>query len=106
MNLFSINYIHFGSPSSDWYAAPQRGHQAPPHPASSPRHPSDYFPSDNTPYPQSLRHKSFLASPTLLFQSSVSLNVLVQHPGSCHLPAWLSRRLQPPLQLRRERHLC
>ncbi|KAF8580335.1 hypothetical protein K439DRAFT_1619873 [Ramaria rubella] len=50
-DLFSINYIHFGSPSSEF--------------TSLPRHLPDYFPIDNTPYPQSLHHKSFLASPTL-----------------------------------------
>jgi JmjC domain, hydroxylase len=40
-----------------------------------------YFPRDNTNCPQFLRHKSFLASPTLLSQSSVRPNVLVQHAG-------------------------
>ena len=40
-----------------------------------------YFPLDNTTCPQFLRHKSCLASPTLLQQSSVRPNTLVQHAG-------------------------
>ena len=40
-----------------------------------------YFPQDNANCPQFLRHKSFLASPTLLSQSSVRPNILVQHAG-------------------------
>lgn len=40
-----------------------------------------YFPQDNTTCSQFLRPKSFLASPTLLSQSSVRPDVLVQHAG-------------------------
>ncbi|KAJ7024457.1 hypothetical protein C8F04DRAFT_1010575 [Mycena alexandri] len=74
MDLFSINYIHFGAPKF-WYAVPQgragalegtmRG----------------YFPTDTSSCPQFLRHKSFLASPSLLSQSAVRPNHLVQHAG-------------------------
>ncbi|KAJ7769307.1 JmjC-domain-containing protein [Mycena metata] len=74
MDLFSINYIHFGAPKF-WYAVPQgragalegtmRG----------------YFPADTSTCPQFLRHKSFLASPSLLSQSAVRPNHLVQHAG-------------------------
>ncbi|KAF8493306.1 JmjC domain, hydroxylase-domain-containing protein [Gautieria morchelliformis] len=74
MDLFSINYIHFGSPKH-WYAVPQARSQA------LETTMKGYFPQDNTTCPQFLRHKSFLASPTLLGQSSVRPNVLVQHAG-------------------------
>jgi len=37
-----------------------------------------YFPQDTSQCPQFLRHKSFLASPTLLAQSSCKPNFLVQ----------------------------
>ncbi|KAF8576317.1 hypothetical protein K439DRAFT_676101 [Ramaria rubella] len=74
MDLFSINYIHFGSPKH-WYAVPQGRAQA------LETTMKGYFPTDNTTCPQFLRHKSFLASPTLLSQSSVRPNVLVQHAG-------------------------
>jgi hypothetical protein len=40
-----------------------------------------YFPKDTSRCPQFLRHKSFLASPTLLAQSSCRPNHLVQHAG-------------------------
>lgn len=40
-----------------------------------------YFPKDTSNCPQFLRHKSFLASPTLLAQSACRPNHLVQHSG-------------------------
>jgi hypothetical protein len=40
-----------------------------------------YFPKDTSACPQFLRHKSFLASPTLLAQSSCRPNFLVQQTG-------------------------
>jgi hypothetical protein len=40
-----------------------------------------YFPKDIKTCPQFLRHKSYLASPTLLAQSSCRPNTLVQHAG-------------------------
>jgi len=40
-----------------------------------------YFPSDKSQCPEFLRHKSFLASPNVLAQSSCRPNVLVQHQG-------------------------
>ncbi|KAF8313558.1 JmjC domain, hydroxylase-domain-containing protein [Cantharellus anzutake] len=74
MDLYSINYIHWGAPKQ-WYAVPNerskmfeaimRG----------------YFPSDTSACPEFLRHKSYLASPTLLAQASCRPNPLVQHQG-------------------------
>ncbi|OAX41802.1 JmjC-domain-containing protein [Rhizopogon vinicolor AM-OR11-026] len=71
MDLFSINYIHFGAPKF-WYAMPQgRG-------TALESTMKGYFPKDISQCPQFLRHKSFLASPTLLAQSSCRPNFLVQ----------------------------
>ncbi|KZS96566.1 JmjC-domain-containing protein [Sistotremastrum niveocremeum HHB9708] len=74
MDLFSINYIHHGAPKN-WYAVPQNRSKAL---ETTMR---GYFPTSASSCPQFLRHKSFLASPTLLSQSSVRPNVLVQHAG-------------------------
>ncbi|KAH9916071.1 uncharacterized protein B0H18DRAFT_1039143 [Fomitopsis serialis] len=74
MDLFSINYIHFGAPKY-WYAIPQ---------AKAPTLENamrGYFPSDVSNCKQFLRHKSFLASPHLLSQSSCRPNTLVQREG-------------------------
>ena len=92
MDLFSINYIHFGAPKF-WYAVPQGR-------ASALEQTMrgilsllfcffkmyswiciGYFPKDVSRCPQFLRHKSFLVSPTLLAQSSCRPNHLVQHAG-------------------------
>ncbi|KAJ7199590.1 JmjC-domain-containing protein [Mycena pura] len=74
MDLFSINYIHFGAPKF-WYAVPQARAGALEGTMRG------YFPKDTSVCPQFLRHKSFLASPTLLAQSAVRPNHLVQHAG-------------------------
>ncbi|KZT30281.1 JmjC-domain-containing protein [Neolentinus lepideus HHB14362 ss-1] len=74
MDLFSINYIHFGAPKF-WYAIPQS------RAVSLENTMRGYFPKDTSQCPQFLRHKSFLASPTLLSQSSCRPNTLVQHAG-------------------------
>ncbi|KAJ7479900.1 JmjC-domain-containing protein [Mycena latifolia] len=74
MDLFSINYIHFGAPKF-WYAVPQARAGALEDTMRG------YFPKDTSTCPQFLRHKSFLASPTLLAQSAVRPNHLVQHAG-------------------------
>lgn len=74
MDLFSINYIHFGAPKF-WYSVPQGRANA------LEQTMRGYFPKDTSTCPQFLRHKSFLASPTLLAQSSCRPNHLVQHAG-------------------------
>jgi JmjC domain, hydroxylase len=48
---------------------------------SSLQRPIGYFPKDTSQCPQFLRHKSFLASPTTLAQSSCRPNILVQQAG-------------------------
>lgn len=74
MDLFSINYIHFGAPKF-WYAVPQaRAGQL----ESSMK---GYFPKDTSNCPQFLRHKSYLASPNILSKHSCRPNWLVQHAG-------------------------
>ncbi|EAU83432.2 specific transcriptional repressor [Coprinopsis cinerea okayama7 len=74
MDLYSINYIHFGAPKF-WYAVPQARANTLEHAMRN------YFPKDTSQCPQFLRHKSFLASPTLLAKSSCRPNHLVQHAG-------------------------
>ncbi|KAF9073520.1 JmjC domain, hydroxylase-domain-containing protein [Rhodocollybia butyracea] len=74
MDLFSINYIHFGAPKF-WYAVPQGRAGALEQTMRS------FFPQDTSQCPQFLRHKSFLASPTLLAKSSCKPNTMVQHAG-------------------------
>ncbi|KAJ3999361.1 jumonji superfamily protein [Lentinula boryana] len=74
MDLFSINYIHFGAPKY-WYAIPQGRAGALEQTMRS------YFPEDTSQCPEFLRHKSFLASPTLLAKSACKPNTVVQHAG-------------------------
>ncbi|KAK0447453.1 JmjC domain, hydroxylase-domain-containing protein [Desarmillaria tabescens] len=74
MDLFSINYIHFGAPKF-WYAIPQGRAGALEQTMRS------YFPKDGSQCSQFLRHKSYLASATLLAQSSCRPNHCVQHAG-------------------------
>ncbi|THH06325.1 hypothetical protein EW145_g4167 [Phellinidium pouzarii] len=74
MDLFSINYIHFGAPKF-WYSIPQARAVQFENTLRS------YFPRDVAQCRQFLRHKSFLASPTLLAQSSCKPNTLVQQAG-------------------------
>lgn len=72
MDLFSINYIHFGAPKF-WYAVPQ---------ADADRFESvtrSYFPNDANTCDQFMRHKSCTLSPTKLAQEGIRVNKLVQH---------------------------
>ncbi|KAI0325141.1 hypothetical protein GY45DRAFT_1356889 [Cubamyces sp. BRFM 1775] len=74
MDLFSINYIHFGAPKF-WYAMPQARANALEQTMRS------LFPGAGKNCSQFLRHKSYLASPTLLSKSSCRPNYLVQQAG-------------------------
>ncbi|KZV82646.1 JmjC-domain-containing protein [Exidia glandulosa HHB12029] len=73
MDLFSINYIHFGAPKH-WYAIPQARATA------FEKVMKANFPSDISQCPQFLRHKAFLVSPSQL-ASTCKPNTLVQHAG-------------------------
>lgn len=71
MDLFSINYIHFGAPKF-WYAVPQ---------ADADRFENvtrSYFPNDANLCDQFMRHKSCTLSPTKLAQEGIRVNKLVQ----------------------------
>ncbi|KAH9475449.1 DNA damage-responsive transcriptional repressor RPH1 [Psilocybe cubensis] len=74
MDLFSINYIHFGAPKF-WYAIPQG------RASGLEQTMRGYFPKDVSQCHQFLRHKSFLASPNILANSSCRPNHLVQQAG-------------------------
>ncbi|EJD42482.1 JmjC-domain-containing protein [Auricularia subglabra TFB-10046 SS5] len=74
MDLFSINYVHFGAPKH-WYAIPQQ------RAAAFETIMKSNFPSDISKCPQFLRHKAFLMSPSKLVNASCRPNMLVQHAG-------------------------
>ncbi|KAG8995096.1 hypothetical protein FRB94_009473 [Tulasnella sp. JGI-2019a] len=74
MDLYSINYIHWGAPKY-WYAIPNGRSKA------FEDRMKGFFPGDSKECPQYLRHKSYLVSPTLLSQSALRPNTLVQHQG-------------------------
>jgi JmjC domain, hydroxylase len=92
MDLFSINYIHFGA-GKFWYAVPQARASAleqtmrgEPWENSALSHLfidlslTGHFPEPSR-CPQFLRHKSYLASPMMLAKTSCRPNTLVQHAG-------------------------
>ncbi|KAF8910264.1 JmjC domain, hydroxylase-domain-containing protein, partial [Mucidula mucida] len=74
MDLFSINYIHFGAPKF-WYAIPQGRAKA------FEQVMNGYFPTDGNRCNQFLRHKQFLVSPGRLAKDSMSPNHCVQQAG-------------------------
>lgn len=71
MDLFSINYIHFGAPKF-WYSVPQ---------VDADRFESvtrSYFPKDANGCEQFMRHKACTLSPTRLYKEGIRVNKLVQ----------------------------
>ncbi|KAJ1301874.1 hypothetical protein OPQ81_000714 [Rhizoctonia solani] len=74
MDLYSINYIHWGAPKY-WYAIPSQRADAF---EAAMRH---HFPTEAAECPQFMRHKSFLASPAILAEADCRPNTLVQHQG-------------------------
>lgn len=73
-DLYSINYIHFGSPKF-WYSVPQLSAER------FERVMASYFGNDRKKCPEFLRHKSFLVSPSKLANDGIELNRVVQFPG-------------------------
>ncbi|KAG0304637.1 hypothetical protein BGZ98_005258 [Dissophora globulifera] len=74
MDLYSINYLHFGAPKQ-WYCI---------RPENSARFEciaQGIFSSDYKTCPQFLRHKTYLISPSKLATDGVPVNRLVQHEG-------------------------
>ncbi|KAG8711943.1 hypothetical protein FRC11_001410, partial [Ceratobasidium sp. 423] len=74
MDLYSINYIHWGAPKY-WYAIPSQRAEA--FEATMRKH----FPTEVAECPQFMRHKSFLASPAILAEADCRPNTLVHHQG-------------------------
>ncbi|WWD16757.1 hypothetical protein CI109_101189 [Kwoniella shandongensis] len=74
MDLFSINYIHFGAPKF-WYAIPQLQAE------KFERILQGYFPEEARNCDQFLRHKSFAVSPWRLANDGVNVNMLVHNQG-------------------------
>ncbi|XP_033109242.1 lysine-specific demethylase 4C-like [Anneissia japonica] len=74
MDLYSINYLHFGAPKS-WYAIP------PQHGKRLERLAAGFYPSSFKICPNFLRHKMTLISPSLLRQYSIPVNKITQERG-------------------------
>lgn len=74
MDLYSINYIHFGAPKQ-WYSINQ---------CDADKFEAvmrSYFPNDHKGCPQFMRHKTFLGSPAALESKGIKVNRLVHHQG-------------------------
>lgn len=74
MDLYSINYIHFGAPKQ-WYAIPQTERKRFETAMAS------AFPGDARKCPHFMRHKSYLVSPRYLARHNIKPLKLVQHAG-------------------------
>lgn len=74
MDLYSINYLHFGAPKS-WYAIP------PEHGRRLERLASGFFPGSYQVCQAFLRHKMTIISPPILKQYSIPYNKITQEPG-------------------------
>ncbi|XP_035828803.1 uncharacterized protein LOC101863626 isoform X2 [Aplysia californica] len=74
MDLYSINYLHFGAPKS-WYAIP------PEHGQRLERLAQGFFPSSFSECPAFLRHKMSMISPHILKKYSIPVNKITQEAG-------------------------
>ncbi|XP_050301918.1 uncharacterized protein LOC126740088 [Anthonomus grandis grandis] len=74
MDLYSINYLHFGAPKT-WYAIP------PEHGRRLERLANGFFPSSYKNCQAFLRHKMTLISPQILKQYSIPYNKITQEAG-------------------------
>ncbi|PLW51009.1 hypothetical protein PCANC_08148 [Puccinia coronata f. sp. avenae] len=73
-DLYSINYIHFGAPKF-WYSIPQE------HNPRFESFMSSSFAKERRTCSQFLRHKAFLASPSVLKSVGIQLHKVVHLPG-------------------------
>lgn len=74
MDLYSINYIHFGAPKQ-WYSISQ---------CDAPKFENvmrNIWPDEYKKCSQYLRHKSFLISPSMLAQHGIEVNKMVHNEG-------------------------
>ncbi|CAK8685556.1 unnamed protein product [Clavelina lepadiformis] len=74
MDLYSINYVHFGAPKS-WYAVP------PEHGKRLERLAAGFYPNDKSNCSAFLRHKMTLISPSILHQYGIPVNKITQEAG-------------------------
>ncbi|XP_054722573.1 lysine-specific demethylase 4C-like [Uloborus diversus] len=74
MDLYSINYLHFGAPKS-WYVVP------PEHGRRLERLASGFFHANAQICPAFLRHKTTMISPHILKQYSIPFSKITQEPG-------------------------
>lgn len=74
MDLYSINYLHFGEPKT-WYAIP------PEHGKRFERTASGFFPTSAKTCQAFLRHKMTLISPQILKQYAIPINKITQKAG-------------------------
>ncbi|CAG5121108.1 unnamed protein product [Candidula unifasciata] len=74
MDLYSINYLHFGAPKS-WYAVPPEQGQR------LERLAQGFFPSSFSECPAFLRHKMSLISPSILKKYSIPVHKATQEAG-------------------------
>ncbi|KAK6621796.1 hypothetical protein RUM44_001603 [Polyplax serrata] len=74
MDLYSINYLHFGAPKT-WYSIP------PEHGRRLERLANGFFPPNARSCPAFLRHKTTLISPPILKQYSIPFNRITQEEG-------------------------
>ncbi|KAJ2328684.1 hypothetical protein IWW51_001055 [Coemansia sp. RSA 2702] len=78
MDLYSINYIHFGEPKS-WYSIPIDAH------SRFEMSMQNVFANDHKQCAQFLRHKAFLLSPRFLAAQGIPFNRVVQRAGEIML---------------------
>ncbi|XP_046683412.1 lysine-specific demethylase 4A-like isoform X2 [Homalodisca vitripennis] len=74
MDLYSINYLHFGAPKT-WYGIP------PEHGRRLERLANGFFPSNCKSCPAFLRHKMTIISPHVLKKYSIPFNKITQEAG-------------------------
>ncbi|KAJ1902855.1 hypothetical protein LPJ81_003374, partial [Coemansia sp. IMI 209127] len=74
MDLYSINYIHFGAPKA-WYSIPIEAHNR------FEMSMQNVFANDYKSCTQFLRHKAFLLSPRFLAAQGIPFNRVVQRAG-------------------------